>query len=57
MWEPGKTLSIPFTVVYNSSDELNINARNDRGLALEFPSTMSVGSGINGNSTVNLTTP
>ncbi len=48
MWEPGKTLSIPFTVVYNSSDELNINARNDRGLALEFPSTMSVGSGING---------
>ncbi|XP_058629417.1 von Willebrand factor A domain-containing protein 7-like isoform X2 [Onychostoma macrolepis] len=58
VWEPGKTLSIPFTVVYNGSDELfSINARNDRGFAIEFPSTMSAGSGMSGNSTVNLTAP
>ncbi len=55
MWEPGKTLSIPFTVVYNGLDTLNINARNDRGFATVFPSTMSIGSGGSGNGTVNLT--
>ncbi|XP_016346609.1 von Willebrand factor A domain-containing protein 7-like [Sinocyclocheilus anshuiensis] len=58
VWEPGKTLSIPFTVVYNGSDELfNINARNDRGFATVFPSTMTAGSGSSGNSTINLTAP
>ncbi|XP_056092826.1 von Willebrand factor A domain-containing protein 7-like [Rhinichthys klamathensis goyatoka] len=58
VWEPGKTLSIPFTVVYSGSDALfNINARNDRGFATVFPSTMSVGGGSIGNSTVNLTAP
>lgn len=51
-------MSIPFTVVYKGSDELfNINARNDRGFAIEFPSTMSAGSGMSGNSTVNLIAP
>uniref|UniRef100_A0A8C2HZ49 von Willebrand factor A domain-containing protein 7-like n=1 Tax=Cyprinus carpio TaxID=7962 RepID=A0A8C2HZ49_CYPCA len=55
VWEPGKTLSIPFTVVNNSSDVLlNINARNDRGFATVFPSSMYDGSG---NSTVNITAP
>ncbi|KAK7165961.1 hypothetical protein R3I93_005902 [Phoxinus phoxinus] len=58
VWEPGKTLSIPFTVVYSGSDALfNINARNDRGFATVFPSTMSIGGGSSGNSTVNLTAP
>ncbi|KAI2668273.1 von Willebrand factor A domain-containing protein 7 [Labeo rohita] len=58
VWEPGKTLSIPFTVVNNGSDELfSINAKNDRGFATEFPSTMSAGSGSSGNGTVNLTAP
>ncbi|XP_016417287.1 von Willebrand factor A domain-containing protein 7-like [Sinocyclocheilus rhinocerous] len=58
VWEPGKTLSIPFTVVYNGSDELfNINARNDRGFATVFPSTMTAGSGSSGTSTINLTAP
>ncbi|XP_026093212.1 von Willebrand factor A domain-containing protein 7-like [Carassius auratus] len=58
VWEPGKTLSIPFTVVNNSSDVLlNINARNDRGFATVFPSSLYVGSGNGGNSAVNITAP
>ncbi|XP_067297251.1 von Willebrand factor A domain-containing protein 7-like [Pseudorasbora parva] len=58
IWGPGKSLIIPFTVVYNGSVTLfNINARNDRGFATVFPSTMSVGGGSSGNSTVNLTAP
>ncbi|XP_059367578.1 uncharacterized protein LOC132106012 [Carassius carassius] len=58
VWEPGKTLSIPFTVVNNSSDVLlNINARNDRGFATVFPSSLYVGSGNSGNSAVNITAP
>ncbi|XP_052410113.1 von Willebrand factor A domain-containing protein 7-like [Carassius gibelio] len=58
VWEPGKTLSIPFTVVNNSSDVLlNINARNDRGFSTVFPSSLYVGSGNSGNSAVNITAP
>lgn len=45
-------------MVYSGSDALlNINARNDRGFPTVFPSTMSVGGGSSGNSTVNLTAP
>ncbi|XP_073698677.1 von Willebrand factor A domain-containing protein 7-like [Garra rufa] len=58
VWEPGKTLSIPFTVVNNGSDVLlNINARNDHGFATVFPRAMSIESGSSGHSTVNLTAP
>ncbi|XP_016300112.1 uncharacterized protein LOC107656686, partial [Sinocyclocheilus anshuiensis] len=58
VWEPGKTLSIPFTVVNNSSDVLfSINARNDHGFATVFPSTVYVGSGNSANSTVTITAP
>ncbi|KAA0722078.1 hypothetical protein E1301_Tti009174 [Triplophysa tibetana] len=57
-WEPGKTLSIPFTVRHIGSNKLlKIIARNDLEFVTEFPSTMSIESGSSGNGTINITAP
>ncbi|XP_060942359.1 von Willebrand factor A domain-containing protein 7-like [Limanda limanda] len=56
--EPGVSLSVPFSVFNNGSGgSFTIQATNDQGLALSFPSTLPLINGSMANGMVNITAP
>ncbi|XP_034461474.1 von Willebrand factor A domain-containing protein 7-like [Hippoglossus hippoglossus] len=56
--EPGVPLSVPFSVLNNGSGgSFTIQATNDQGFTLSFPSTLPLTAGSRANGTVNITAP
>lgn len=56
--EPGKKITLPFTVATNGSwESFNIKVNNDRDFRTDFNSTLTVESGGSVNGTVTLTVP
>ncbi|XP_060942361.1 von Willebrand factor A domain-containing protein 7-like [Limanda limanda] len=56
--EPGVPLSVPFSVFNNGSGgNLTIQATNDQGFALSFPSSLPLTNGSMANGMVNITAP
>nr|XP_019952836.1 PREDICTED: von Willebrand factor A domain-containing protein 7-like [Paralichthys olivaceus] len=56
--EPGVPFSVPFSVLKNGSGgNFIIQATNDQGFTLSFPSTLSLTTGSWANGTVNITAP
>ncbi|XP_076004000.1 von Willebrand factor A domain-containing protein 7-like [Genypterus blacodes] len=56
--EPGETLSLPFSVItQGSGGEYQVNARNDKKLAMTYPPSLSLKTGQYSNATLTMKPP
>ncbi|XP_063075245.1 von Willebrand factor A domain-containing protein 7-like [Engraulis encrasicolus] len=56
-WEPGTSLTVPFTVSTDATGDITIRATNDRGFTSESPASLTPGTGGQAEGTVTLTAP